>query len=121
MQSNDPSVQSVIEYAVGTLKVEHSGNYVVVVVVVCFADVTSFTVVVICGHSSCGGVEAAWKASRGVLDHSLASSRFIMQWLAPLVQLSKDLGLDLEPDKDKALPILTAESVKRQVLTVTFV
>lgn len=120
MSLNDPSVQSVIEYAVSTLRVEHSGNHLVVVMIN-FADVIYPVAVIICGHSGCGGIKAAWEASK--VDHSPDGSRsgFVMEWLAPLVQLSKDLGLHLEPDKDKALPRLTVENVKQQVLTAKFV
>ena len=62
------------------------------------------------GHTKCGGVENAWKASKPGGPPTL-------EWLAPLVQLSKDLHLDELPE-DVALPKLTEESVKQQVLSM---
>jgi len=85
VKTDDPSAQAVLDYAVGVVKVNH---------------------VIIVGHTKCGGVKAAWEAS--------TMGQLTLPWLAPLVELSKTLGLDDLPEAE-ALPILTEENVKQQV------
>ncbi|KAF8199375.1 carbonic anhydrase [Mycena galopus ATCC 62051] len=95
---NDCSL-SVIQYAVDTLLVED---------------------IVVVGHTACGGVEAAWLASKepsGFPGPSHKSTTPLTRWLAPLIALSTELGLNNYPDgeKAKALRILTEENARRQV------
>ncbi|KAL8948782.1 MAG: hypothetical protein Q9222_005061 [Ikaeria aurantiellina] len=86
---HDISSNAVIYYAVNALKVAH---------------------IVVCGHTSCGGVAAALGSSRigGVMD----------AWLTPLRELRSGLQasgkLDGKDDKEKSL-ILVQENVKRGV------
>ncbi|KAJ7282227.1 carbonic anhydrase [Mycena rebaudengoi] len=84
---------AVIQYAVDTLLVEH---------------------IVVVGHTKCGGVEAAWLTSR---EPVIPTDTPLQRWLVPLINLSKELGLNRLPigDKDKALRILTEENARRQV------
>jgi carbonic anhydrase len=69
------------------------------------------------GHTKCGGVEAAWLASR---EPSVPADTPLQRWLLPLIALSKELHLDKYPlaDKDKALRILTEENARRQVSVI---
>jgi carbonic anhydrase len=66
------------------------------------------------GHTQCGGVEAAWLASREPVN---PTGTPLERWLIPLINLSRELGLNLLPigDKEKALRILTEENARRQV------
>ncbi|KAF7328174.1 Carbonic anhydrase [Mycena venus] len=84
---------AVIQYAVDSLLVED---------------------IVVVGHTKCGGVEAAWLASR---EPTIPTATPLQRWLVPLIDLSKQLGLDRLPleDKEKALRILTEENARRQV------
>lgn len=91
LPSTDLSSQSVIMYGVAHLKVQH---------------------VVVCGHTSCGGVAAALGNDRlGVID----------AWLAPIRKLreANNAGWDEEglSDKDKALRLVEA-NVRQGVQTV---
>ncbi|KAJ6545480.1 carbonic anhydrase [Mycena capillaripes] len=70
--------------------------------------------IVVVGHTKCGGVEAAWLASRDAITPTKTP---LERWLVPLIELSRFLGLNKLPleDKEKALRILMEENVKRQV------
>ncbi|KAJ6450797.1 carbonic anhydrase [Mycena sanguinolenta] len=92
--SQNDCTLSVIEYAVDSLLVED---------------------IVVVGHTSCGGVEAAWIASRA--PGAIPTQTPLQSWLAPLVQYSIDLGLNKYPieEKAKALRLLTEANARRQV------
>ncbi|KAJ7437225.1 carbonic anhydrase [Mycena galericulata] len=93
----DDCGQAVIQYAVDSLIVED---------------------IVVVGHTKCGGVEAAWLASR---EPIVPTDTPLQRWLVPLINLSKELHLDRVPieDKDKALRILTEENARRQVYNLS--
>ncbi|KAJ7247101.1 hypothetical protein C8J57DRAFT_1039067, partial [Mycena rebaudengoi] len=70
-------------------------------------------VVTVVGHTKCGGIEAAWFASRELI---IPTETPLQRWLAPLTNLSKELGLNHSiEDKDRALRILTEANARRQV------
>lgn len=73
VSASDLSVQSVIQYAVGVLEVEH---------------------VIVCGHYGCGGVGAVMDGdTEGVIN----------QWLQPIESVYKDYRQELEQiDEDQA-------------------
>lgn len=88
--STDINFLSVLQYAVEALKVKH---------------------VIICGHSGCGGVEAAYdNAQLGLIDH----------WLRPIHRLSLEHkeGLDGIESKAERLEKLVQLNVKNQVLSL---
>ncbi|KAJ7227592.1 carbonic anhydrase [Mycena haematopus] len=92
-QPNNDNSLSVIEYAVDSLHVE---------------------AIIVVGHTTCGGVEAAWVASK---DSAIPNQTPLQRWLVPLIKLSVELGLNKYPieEKAKALRILTEENARRQV------
>ncbi|KAF8147622.1 carbonic anhydrase [Mycena galopus ATCC 62051] len=94
---DDESAQAAIQFAVEILGVQD---------------------IVVVGHSKCGGVRTAWDLSRKSV---VPTDTPIQRWLRPLIELSKDLGLDqLAPeDKAKALRTLTEQNVRRQVLNIS--
>ncbi|KAJ7169292.1 carbonic anhydrase [Mycena crocata] len=94
---SDDGARAVVEYAVGSLLVED---------------------IVVVGHTKCGGIEAAWLASR---EPAVPATTPLQRWLLPLVQLSKALHLDKFPieQKEKALRILTEENCGRQVFQLS--
>jgi hypothetical protein len=102
---------AVIQYAVDTLLVEHSEWLVKFSHLICPHMAAA---VVVVGHTKCGGVEAAWLTSR---EPVIPTDTPLQRWLVPLINLSKELGLNRLPigDKEKALRILTEENARRQV------
>jgi carbonic anhydrase len=101
---DDASSHAVIEYAVEHLKVKYSAFIVPRTDCLLFSH---FIQVVIVGHSRCGGVTAAWEASKDNEEPPL-------EWLTPVVELSDKLGLNYEP-AEKAIPALTKANVWEQV------
>ncbi|KAJ7471022.1 carbonic anhydrase [Mycena latifolia] len=88
----DDCSQAVVQYAVDSLLVED---------------------IVVVGHTKCGGVEAAWLASR---EPVFPTDTHLQRWLVPLIQLSKELHLNEIPieEKEKALRMLTEANARRQ-------
>lgn len=86
----DVNFLSVLQYAVEALKVKH---------------------IIICGHTGCGGVEAAYvNEPLGLID----------QWIRPINQLSLDYREKLEAieDRGERLKALVKLNVKAQVLNL---
>jgi len=88
---DDDSALSVLTYAIENLGVEH---------------------VIVCGHTSCGGVAASYALSN--TSPAPAPSSPLLRWLTPLIALSQSLGLSAQHEHD-ALPQLLEASVKQQV------
>ncbi|KAJ7210878.1 carbonic anhydrase [Mycena pura] len=86
-------VESVIEYAVNVVGVQD---------------------IVVAGHTKCGGVEAAWLASR---EPGTPRNTPVERWLVPLIELSRELRLNTLPldRKEDAVRALTEENVRRQL------
>lgn len=90
MHTGDLNLLSVLEFAVGTLKVEH---------------------IIVCGHYGCGGVRRALRGGRGALvDH----------WLAPVIDLYERERERFEPivDEDARINLLCELNVETQVARV---
>jgi len=87
---DDPNAVSVIQYAVEHVEVKH---------------------IIVVGHTKCGGVETCYKI---VYEGYHVPGPPLSTFLAPLVQLAKELDLGGKP-RDEALAILTKENVLRQV------
>lgn len=86
--ATDVNFQSVLQYAVQALKVRH---------------------IIICGHTSCGGVEAGYDNNPlGLID----------QWLRPINQLALEHKADLDKitDRKARLEKLVELNVRNQVL-----
>ncbi|KZT54727.1 carbonic anhydrase [Calocera cornea HHB12733] len=88
---NDDSALSVLTYAIENLGVEH---------------------VIICGHTSCGGVAASYELSN--TTPAPAATAPLIRWLTPLIKLAQSHGFSAQPEAD-ALPQLLEASVKQQV------
>jgi len=91
-------------------------------------------IVIIVGHTHCGGVEAALTAVRrvpsphqgepiAVLQNlpqsAYTADRPINEWLTPLTNLAISLDLSKAPDNEATETLLVEESVKAQVLNVS--
>lgn len=85
---NDVNIASVIEYAVGTLRV---------------------TDIVICGHTKCGGIAAV---DSGIEDHYIADWLLIASGAKTAVDR---IVRDREMTKDERLKLLVDENVKLQI------
>lgn len=88
--ANDINFLSVLQYAVDALKVRH---------------------IIICGHTCCGGVEAAYEDKPlGLIDN----------WIRPVQQLSLAHKAELDAIEDRAerLETLVKLNIKTQVLNV---
>lgn len=68
---DDANVQAVVEYAVGSLEVEH---------------------LIVCGHTRCGGMSAALDA----IDDPPAEPSAVTRWLRPVVELARAHRPELE-------------------------
>jgi len=80
-------------------------------------------IVIVAGHTGCGGADASIKAARGQLHIDKLTSP-LFQFLIPLVRLARELGLgeidDLSNKDDETrnkenLESLIEENVRRQV------
>lgn len=90
VKTDDDNAMSVLQYAVQVLKVQH---------------------IIVCGHSSCGGVAAAYEG---------AGDAHVKSWLTELrktVQSNTDT-LEAIADKDKRLAKLTELNVAKQVSNI---
>jgi carbonic anhydrase len=85
---NDVNIASVIEYAVGTLRV---------------------TDIVICGHTRCGGIAAI---DSGIEDHYIADWLLIARGAKTAVDR---IARDRKMTKDERLKLLVDENVKLQI------
>jgi carbonic anhydrase len=86
----DINLMSVLEFAVGVLKVQH---------------------VIVCGHYGCGGVRAAMERTEiGLIDN----------WLRKIkdVYIANAEYLEAEPDASKRLDLLCEINVRQQVLNI---
>ncbi|KZO97673.1 carbonic anhydrase [Calocera viscosa TUFC12733] len=88
---DDDSALSVLTYAIENLGVEH---------------------VIVCGHTSCGGVAASYALSN--TSPAPEPTAPLIRWLTPLVHLAQAHGLSSQ-EEGKALPRLLEASVKQQV------
>jgi len=86
---NDDNVLSVVEYAVGALKVKH---------------------VIVVGHTECGGAKHCLKAAE---EPPEPPKDPLHRWLEPLTELARSL-----PQQDRTLPILVKRNVEKQVQTL---
>lgn len=87
---DDLNVQAVLDFAIGSLEVRH---------------------VIVCGHTRCGGVQAALEGTaRGP----------VRRWLAPLDELRRAMAADLEAldDPQARADLLAAANVVAQVESV---
>ena len=108
---NDDSVLSVVTYAVAHLKVKHGG----------FAPVSRVRMglirypflVVVVGHSQCGGAAACLKAADGPPPPDKPTVP-LLRWLTPLTNLVRTLDLGLLGPAE-ALSLVVKENVKQQV------
>ena len=84
---DDNNSMSVLQYAVDVLKVSH---------------------VIICGHSGCGGVQAAFEGT---------SDRYVADWLSDLRQLTVEKADELakKSNDEEKLTLLTELNVQKQV------
>lgn len=79
--------------------------------------------VIVCGHTGCGGVSAAYDIASGEPHLRATATKTpspdspLSLWLAPLVQLALDLHLPPAPPEE-ALPILTRANIQRQIENV---
>jgi len=91
---DDPNAISVIQYAVEHVHVKH---------------------IIIAGHTKCGGVETCYKI---VYEGYPVPEPPLSAFVAPLVQLAKELDLGGKP-RDEALAILTKANVQQQEMNLT--
>ena len=67
--------------------------------------------VIVVGHSNCGGAAACVKAASAPLQETNTP---LLRWLTPLANLARELKVDsLKPDE--ALSLLVKENVRQQV------
>lgn len=112
---NDDSVLSVVTYAVAHLKVKHGG----------FAPVSRartglirhLSLVVVVGHSQCGGA-AACLAAAGAPAQEEQPNVPLLRWLAPLTNLVRSLDI-ASLEAAQALSLVVKENVKQQVQNLT--
>jgi len=94
---HDDSANSVVNYAVETLGVQH---------------------VVVVGHTNCGGAAACYDIATGS-GHSPPPDSALGRWLGPLVDLAKSVAeRSVGGDKTRALVELVEENVRKQVENV---
>lgn len=87
VHGTDLNMLSVLHYAVHVLEVKH---------------------IIVCGHSNCGALKAAWgDQSFGILDHWLSDLRNTIRW-------HRD-ELDAQPDLDARMRRLSELNVLQQV------
>ena len=109
MHPDDDNVLSVLYYAVNHLKVKH-GQFILVLEFE--RRLTGpLSLVVVVGHSNCGGV-AACVAAAGAPPQEPKTP--LLRWLAPLTDLARSLGPNLLPEKE-AISLLVEENVRKQV------
>jgi carbonic anhydrase len=68
--------------------------------------------VIVCGHTSCGGVAASYGLSQASPQPSPDTP--LVRWLTPLMNLAQTQGLSKQGE-EAALPKLLEASVKQQV------
>ncbi|KAF9784600.1 carbonic anhydrase [Thelephora terrestris] len=85
----DDNVLSVVEYAVGALKVKH---------------------VIVVGHTECGGAKHCLAAAE---EPPQVPTDPLHRWLEPLTELARSL-----PQEERTLPILVKKNVEKQVKTL---
>ena len=72
--------------------------------------------VIVVGHSECGGVAACVKAASGP-SSSEAPATPLLRWLTPLIDLARSLNVGSLKSAE-AFPLVMRENVKRQVQNV---
>jgi len=112
---DDDSVLSVVTYAVDHLKVKH-GRFTLVSQVR-WGLIRSLSLVVVVGHSQCGGA-AACVAAASAPPPAEQPDVPLLRWLAPLTSLARSLDVASKEPKE-ALSLLVTESVRRQVQNLT--
>lgn len=129
MKLDDYNALSVLRYAVDYLGVEHGAFFVFMGFQPAPTDYLSrhlagfFLLVVIVGHSECGGAAACLAAAQNIADDldkpiatvaSLPAESSLNRWLEPLTRLAASLELSSTPHAE-ALPLVVEENVKMQV------
>jgi carbonic anhydrase len=115
---DDVSANSVLQYAVNAIGVEHGNN-----VFFFFWRTSLLSAVVVVGHTKCGGATACLAACASLdKEHLLpvpgaSPTDPINVWLLPMARLAVSLGLSPSGDGN-ALDVLVEENVKMQVNNV---
>lgn len=105
---DDDSALAVLSYAVGVVGVEHGASLAVPGRIY-----SPPRVVVLAGHTQCGGAAACYQAMSAPTTNGEKATP-LTRWLAPLTSLVASLDLSATTP-DAALDLIVQENIKRQV------